>query len=67
TDLRYEALISCIEALNPADRSMVILYLEALPYREIGSVLGLTENHVAVKMKRIRAKLLACIQEKIKS
>ena len=47
--------------LDDPDRSLVVLYLEELPYKEIGKVLGLTENHVAVKLKRIRKKLFNCI------
>ncbi|HAA14671.1 MAG TPA: RNA polymerase [Cytophagales bacterium] len=66
-DERYPALRACIEALHPADRSLVVLFLEELPYKEIAAVLGLTENHVAVKMKRIRARLLACMQQKLKA
>ncbi|MEL7144967.1 MAG: sigma-70 family RNA polymerase sigma factor, partial [Bacteroidota bacterium] len=64
-DERYHALQACIEMLEDADRSLVVLYLEELPYREIGEVLGLSENHVAVKLKRIRKKLFNCITKTI--
>ena len=60
-DERFKALQACIEMLDDPDRSLVVLYLEELPYKEIGKVLGLTENHVAVKLKRIRKKLFNCI------
>ncbi len=39
--------------------------LEDLPYKEIAEAIGISENHVAVKMKRIRTKLFHCITEKI--
>ncbi len=61
---KYLQLKQCISTLNDADQSMVILYLEELPYSEIASVLGITENHVAVKMKRIRKKLFDCMTQK---
>lgn len=57
-------LRSCLKSLNEADKAVMTLYLEELPYSEIGEVLGLTENHVAVKVKRIKKKLLNCINEK---
>lgn len=62
---RYEALRQCIASLNESDQSLVILYLEELPYKEIASVTGLTENHIAVKMKRIRKLLFDCITPKL--
>ncbi|AKQ44995.1 RNA polymerase [Rufibacter radiotolerans] len=61
TEERLKALHHCIQKLNDSDRSLVLLYLEDLPYREIATVTGLTENHVAVKMKRIREKLFTCL------
>ncbi|MEQ8472062.1 MAG: sigma-70 family RNA polymerase sigma factor [Marinoscillum sp.] len=62
---RFEALKACIKGLNEADKSLIVLYLEELPYSEMATILGLTENHVAVKMKRIRAKLFGCITSKL--
>jgi RNA polymerase sigma factor (sigma-70 family) len=60
---RVTKLRSCIKKLNDADRAVVTLYLEELPYREISEITGLTENHVAVMVKRIKEKLLNCITE----
>jgi len=62
---KYEALYDCISYLNDGERTIVILFLEELPYKEIALILGLTENHVAVKMKRIKKKLFECINQKI--
>ena len=63
---KYQALQSCISTLNEIDKSIVILYLEELPYKEIAAITDLTENHIAVKMKRIRKTLLKCITYKLK-
>ncbi len=60
---KYLLLKQCISQLNEADQSLIILYLEELPYAEMATVLGLTENHVAVKMKRIRKKLFDCMTQ----
>ena len=55
----------CIKKLNDADKAVITLYLEELPYRDIAEVTGVTENHVAVKIKRIKKKLLNCINERL--
>jgi RNA polymerase sigma factor (sigma-70 family) len=63
----HERLINlrnCIKKLNDADRAVITLYLEELPYKEISEITGLTENHVAVMVKRIKEKLLNCIIER---
>lgn len=64
---KYKALQSCIHKLGEIDQSIVILSLDGLPYKEISGITGLTENHIAVKMKRVRKALLECITTKLKS
>lgn len=61
---RVIKLRTCIKKLNDADRAVITLYLEELPYKEISEITGLTENHVAVMIKRIKEKLLNCIIER---
>ncbi len=56
-------LRNCIKKLNEADKAVIALYLEELPYKEISNIIGLTENHIAVKVKRIKSKLLNCINK----
>ncbi|WP_339706206.1 RNA polymerase sigma factor [uncultured Kriegella sp.] len=56
-------LKSCIKKLNEADKAVITLYLEEVRYKEISEILGLTENNVAVKVKRIKKKLLNCINQ----
>ncbi|HKJ81129.1 MAG TPA: sigma-70 family RNA polymerase sigma factor [Ignavibacteriaceae bacterium] len=63
---KYSALKECISSLNEVDKSIVVLSLEELPYKEIAVITGLTENHIAVKMKRIKKLLLKCITKKLK-
>ncbi|HEY5745520.1 MAG TPA: sigma-70 family RNA polymerase sigma factor [Chryseolinea sp.] len=61
---RLVKLRTCIKKLNHADRAVITLYLEELPYKEISEITGLTENHVAVMIKRTKEKLLNCIIER---
>jgi RNA polymerase sigma-70 factor (ECF subfamily) len=62
---KFNYLKECISALNETDTSLVVLYLDDLSNKEIAVITGLTENHIAVKMKRIRKKLFECITSKI--
>lgn len=58
-------LRKCIKQLNEADKSIITLYLEELPYREIANITGLAENTIAVKVKRIKNKLFNCLKPSI--
>ncbi|WP_299533280.1 RNA polymerase sigma factor [Ulvibacterium sp.] len=62
-DAKLMKLRSCIKTLNDADKAVITLYLEELPYKQISVITGLRENTVAVKIKRIKTKLLNCINE----
>jgi len=63
---RYKALRACISSLKESYQSLIILYLEGLRYKEIAKITSLTENNIAVKIKRIRKILLNCITPKLK-
>ncbi len=60
---KLHSLRKCVKKLKEGEKAIVALYLEGLAYREISSVLGLSENHIAVKVKRIKSKLLNCINK----
>jgi RNA polymerase sigma factor (sigma-70 family) len=62
---KYKYLKECIATLNESDTSIIVLYLDELSYKEIAEITGLSENHIAVKMKRIRKKLFECITPKM--
>lgn len=63
---KYRALHDCISTLKKENKAIIVLYLDELPYKEIAVITGLTENHIAVKMKRIKNILLNCITPKLK-
>ncbi len=62
---KLNSLRKCVKELNEADKAIVALYLEGIAYKEISSILGLSENHIAVKIKRIKLKLLNCINRRL--
>jgi RNA polymerase sigma-70 factor (ECF subfamily) len=52
-----EMLYLAIRQLPKVDASMALMHLDGLSYREMGEVLGISENHVGVKLNRIRKQL----------
>lgn len=52
-----ELLYEAISSLEEFDRILIGLYLEQLKYEEIGSILGISTNHVGVKISRIKERI----------
>jgi RNA polymerase sigma-70 factor (ECF subfamily) len=52
-----ERLLATIHRLKPADRQVMLLYLEDLTAAEIGEVTGLSAGAVAVRIHRLKALL----------
>ena len=52
---KLHELISQLELI---DRSLVLLWLEGIPYDEIGAIIGITPNNVGVRLARIKEKLV---------
>ena len=58
TDTRQVALLhKRISLLQPFDRAIVLLWLENLPYDEIGQIVGISAKSVGVRLYRIREQL----------
>lgn len=53
-DERIPLLQQVIATLPPLDRALVLLYLDDHSYRDIASILGLTETNVATKLSRLK-------------
>jgi RNA polymerase sigma factor (sigma-70 family) len=51
------AMHKAIATLSNIDKALVMLYLEDCDYQEIGSIMGISANNVAVKMNRLKIKL----------
>jgi RNA polymerase sigma-70 factor (ECF subfamily) len=52
-----EWLYHQIAQLKEVDRSVALLLLDGFSYKEIGSLVGLTESNVGVKINRIKSAL----------
>jgi RNA polymerase sigma-70 factor, ECF subfamily len=63
-DERLSRLYSAIHQLNPPDRSLILLMLDGLSYREMADVLGLSETNVGVKLNRIKTQLTQTLKGK---
>jgi RNA polymerase sigma factor (sigma-70 family) len=63
-DEQLAKLYSAIHSLKPVDRSLILLSLDGLSYREIAEVLGLSESNVGVKLNRIKSQLSQTLKRK---
>ena len=59
---RRDRLREAVRRLPLAARQVVVLSLESLSQREIGEVLGITENNVAVRLTRARKLLRQALE-----
>lgn len=55
---QVQAMYKAISELSKVDKAIVALYLEDYSYKDIGEMLGITANNVAVKMSRIKSRLI---------
>lgn len=56
---QVQMLYDRIQKLGPFDRAIVLLWLEGIPYDEIGDIVGISAKNVSVRLVRIREKLKA--------
>lgn len=54
---RQVQLLEAIRGLKPGERAIISLYFEGYAHKEIGEIIGITENNVGVRMNRIKKKL----------
>jgi RNA polymerase sigma-70 factor (ECF subfamily) len=52
-----EYLFKAINQLDPLEKSIIILYLDELSYKDISEITGLSESNIGVKLNRIRTKI----------
>ncbi len=62
---QLERLYAKIREFPPLDRSLLLLSLEEVSYREIAEIHGIAENLVGVRLTRARAKLIEQMKEEI--
>ncbi len=61
---RLEWVYARIAQLAPVERSLMLLHLDGLSYREIAETLGISEGNVGVKLGRIKKALTGQIVER---
>ena len=54
---QIQMLYSRVHRLRPFDRAIVLLWLEGIPYDEIGAITGISAKNVGVRLTRIRLEL----------
>lgn len=64
SDGRLACLYAAIHTLKPVDRSLTLMFLDGLTYREMAEVLGLSECNVGVKLNRIKTHLTQTLKGK---
>lgn len=52
-----------IRSLPEVDRALITMHLDGYDHAEIADIAGMTQNHVAVKLHRIRAKLSTLLND----
>lgn len=62
-DERQRALHRCIDALEPLDRALMLLYLEDRSHAEIADVLGIGASNVGTKVNRLKQRIRAALVE----
>lgn len=58
-DERLAWLYHEIHKLDEIDRSITLLMLDGLSYREMSAIIGITETHIGVKINRIKKLLVS--------
>lgn len=54
---QVKMLYDRISRLGPFDRAIVLLWLENIPYDEIGEIIGISPKNVSVRLVRIKEAL----------
>ncbi|MFC0264384.1 RNA polymerase sigma factor [Fontibacter flavus] len=56
-------LYLAIAGLNDIEKSVILLHLEGLSYKEVGEITGFTESNVGARLTRIKEKLKKIMTE----
>jgi len=58
-----EYLYASIRRLNKVDRTLILMVLEETSHKEISEIIGISESAVAVRVHRVKKKLLQLIKK----
>ena len=60
---KYNIMHGLIQRLSYEDRAIILMWLDEKPYEEIAELMGIPRNTLAVKLKRIKEKLVKMSKE----
>ena len=60
---KRDTMLAAIRVLPAIDRQVVVLHLEGLSHEEIEQVSGLSQNAIATRLSRIRARLSEAVRK----
>ena len=60
---QFNMMYKSIEKLERVEKAIIMLYLEGSSYEEIAEIIGITSNHVGVKLNRVKIKLKSLIKQ----
>lgn len=60
---RYNTMHKLIRQLNYEDRAIILMWLDEKSYVEISELMGLNRNTIAVRIKRIKEKIVKLSQQ----
>ncbi len=60
--LWQERFFAAMKQCNDSEKAIIALYLEELSYQQIAEITGISENHVGVKLNRIKSKIQKLIR-----
>jgi RNA polymerase sigma factor (sigma-70 family) len=61
-DIKLAMMYRCISQLEPTNKLAIMMVLENLPYKEIATIIGITEDNLRVRIHRIKSTLTNCVQ-----
>jgi RNA polymerase sigma-70 factor (ECF subfamily) len=65
SDEALNELYKAIKNLSEIDRTIILLYLEKKPYKEIGIILDSNAKNIAVRVQRIKSRLKKLLENEI--
>jgi RNA polymerase sigma-70 factor (ECF subfamily) len=63
TESQLDRLYEQLRELKPLDRTLILLYLDDIGYREMADITGLSEGNVGVRLNRVKKLLAQRLQE----
>lgn len=60
---RLDWLYQAINTLKPVDRTICLLYLDGIPYREMSDIVGISEDNIGIRVHRCKQQLTQLLEQ----